>query len=504
MSKILSVEEIRKADQFTIANEPIKSIDLMERAAWACTNWLIEKLKQEDKVLIFAGPGNNGGDGLAIARQLVEKGYQVQVVMPWITDRLSADCQLNLDRLNEHDSCQVLKLLDSENLKGISESNIVVDALFGSGLTRSVDGIAADCIDYINKGEHVVISVDIPSGLFADQPNQIMKDAIVQADYTLSLEMAKHSFMMPDNELFVGELHILPIGLSQEFILGAPTVALLLTKQGLAELRRPRAKHSHKGTFGHGLLIAGSYGKMGAAILAAKACLRSGVGLCTLHIPKHANPILQTALPEAMLSMDDNLDRFSQLPSDLSNYDAIAIGPGLGTDPDSQKAFKFLIQESQKPLVIDADALNILSENKTYLGFLPANSILTPHPKEFERLVGKCANGFERIQKQRELAQRYNLYVILKGAYTSVATPNGQLFYNTTGNPGMATGGSGDVLTGVLLALMAQGYPSFQASLLAVYLHGMAGDLALELESMESLIASDLIANLGKAFKQLG
>jgi NAD(P)H-hydrate epimerase len=355
----------------------------------------------------------------------------------------------------------------------------------------------------MNESHAVVVSIDVPSGLFADTNNDVAKDVIVQADYTLSLELPKHSFMFAENEMFVGQLEIIPIGLHPQFIHDTNPVAYILQNSSVASLIKPRLKHSHKGHFGHALLLAGSLGKMGAARLSGYAALRSGLGLLTMHIPAHGNAILQTGLPEAMLSMDDNDLYITHLPKELGAYNAIGIGPGIGKNSATEKAFKFLIQESHVPLVIDADALNILADNPTYLAFLSEGSILTPHPGEFERLVGKCTNGFERIQKQMELARKYKLYVILKGAHTSVVSPEGQLYYNPTGNSGMSTAGSGDVLTGIILGLMAQSYHSLEACILGVYLHGRAGDLALTNQSVESLIASDIVENLGAAFKSL-
>jgi NAD(P)H-hydrate epimerase len=241
---------------------------------------------------------------------------------------------------------------------------------------------------------------------------------------------------------------------------------------------------------------------MGAAVLAAKACLRSGPGLVTAHIPRSGNTILQTAVPEAMLFLDADEDIFSGIP-DLSGYSSIAIGPGIGQADATRRALKHLIQNSNLPLIFDADALNILGESKTWISFIPKGSIFTPHPKEFERLVGKSSDDFERNKIQREFSIKHGVYVVLKGAHTAITTPDGNCYFNTTGNPGMATGGSGDVLTGILAGIKAQGYSSLETCLLGVYIHGLAGDFAAEERGHEALIAGDIIQHLGNAFLSL-
>jgi len=500
--KILSVENIRKADAYTIKNEPISSIDLMERAGTNCALWIKKKLKKKQKVFVFVGPGNNGGDGLVIARQLFEQGYDISVCLIHFTEKFSDDFNINLNRLKKLKNINIIDVHSVKDLPNIEANSIVVDALFGSGLSREIEGLAAEAIHHINSSNAVVVAIDIPSGLYADRIIESKKDPVVFADYTLSLQFPKLSFMFAETELIVGQLEIIPIGLHEGFIEMVEASAYLLEPNDIAQLIQFRSKFSHKGSFGHALLIAGSYGKMGAAVLAAHASLRSGLGLLTTHIPKKGIDILQTAVPENMVSIDEQEEYFSKPPK-LNPYNAVGIGPGLGKDIQTQKAFKLLIQEVNAPMVIDADALNILSENKTWLSFLPEESILTPHPKEFERLAGKSSNSFERLKKQKEFAFKYKVYVVLKGANTSIATPNGQVFFNSTGNPGMATAGSGDVLTGIILGLLAQNYSPLHSALLGVYIHGLAGDIAAHKKGFEALIASDIIKYLGKAFKKL-
>jgi NAD(P)H-hydrate epimerase len=326
--------------------------------------------------------------------------------------------------------------------------------------------------------------------------------AIVHADHTLTFLPPKLAFFFPENDSYVGNCHILDIGILKEFIDRTETHHFYTTIEDCKRILKRRNKYAHKGTFGHAFLICGSKGKMGAAVLAAKACLRSGAGLVTVHIPSSGNLILQTAIPEVMISFDANEEIFSEIP-DLSAYSSLGIGPGLGQADATQRALKLLIQNSPIPLIIDADAINILGENKTWISFIPKGSIFTPHPKEFERLVGKSSNDFERNKIQREFSIKYGVYIVLKGANTAISTPEGNCYFNMTGNPGMATGGSGDVLTGILTGLKAQGYTSLETCLLGVFIHGLAGDLAAQELGREALIAGDIIQNLGHAFCSL-
>jgi len=500
--KILPIDKIREADAYTIKNEPVADIDLMERAAGQLFGWITKQVDSTHRFFVFAGLGNNGGDGLALSRMLKNANYEVFVYVVRYSDKNSESFEKNYLRFKETDPDSCFDINKKEEFPEISDDDLIVDAIFGSGLTRPVEGFAGEIIRKINQSASVKIAIDIPSGLFADQASKASGGEIVNADYTLSFQFPKYSFLLSENELFVGRWHVLDIGLHPEFIKHVQVKNFYLLKQDVIPLLKKRSKFSHKGTFGHALIIAGSYGKMGAAILAAHACLRSGAGLVHVHIPKVGYQILQTALPEAMLSIDRYENYFSEVP-ELSRYNAIGIGPGLGKEHQSQMAMKLLIQDYRRPMVLDADELNILSENKTWLAFLTPNSILTPHPKEFERLTGKWSNDFEKIEKQRAFAIRFKVIVVLKGSNTSICLPNGHCYFNSTGNPGMATAGSGDVLTGIITALLAQSYSPEHAALLGVYLHGLAGDLAIKKEGEEALLAGDIIHSLGKAFRKL-
>ena len=502
--KILSVDKIREADLFTIQNEPIPDIDLMERAANACFHWLITNIPNSKKIRIFCGTGNNGGDGLAIARLMGSKGYVTEVYLCGSQDELSPSCRINYCRLTATASVKCNVIHDKVSLPQFHPDNdIVIDALFGSGLSRPVTGFIANLIRNINEQASITVSIDVPSGLFCDETVAASHDpAIIHADHTLTFSPPKLAFFLPENDRYIGNWHLMEIGISQEYIDQAETRYYYTTQQDCKKILRRRTKFSHKGNFGHALLVCGSRGKMGAAVLAAKACLRSGPGLVTLQVPRSGNSILQTAVPEAMLFLDTEEDIFSGIP-DLSPYSSIAIGPGIGQADATQRALKYLIQNSTVPVIFDADALNILGENKTWISFVPKGSIFTPHPKEFERLAGKSSNDFERNKIQLEFSVKYGVYVVLKGAHTAITTPDGNCYFNITGNPGMATGGSGDVLTGILAGIMAQGYSSLETCLLGVFIHGLAGDLAAGKQGHEALIASDIIEHFGNAFLSL-
>lgn len=493
--KILSAEQTRALDAYTIAHEPIASLDLMERAAQTFTEWFIRQFANIDRpVVIFCGPGNNGGDGLAIARLLHRRFYNVEVYACQIGTTTTEDFRVNLERLPE---VELHKITAGATLPEWPAEAIVVDALFGSGLNRPIEGYWAKLIDYININASLIISVDIPSGVFADQ---LTMGPTIKAHHTLSFEMPKYAFLFPENQDAVGQWTFKSIGLSAEFIAQTTCPYFYITPKMIGQRLKPRRKHDHKGVFGHALLIAGSKGKMGAAVLAAKACLRSGVGLVTVHIPECGYEILQTSTPEAMISLDKSGTHFTS-PPPLASFGSIGIGCGLDPSQEVNAGLRQLLSQSGHPLVLDADALNLLAASPDLIGMLPKNSILTPHPGEFRRLCGETSNSFERTDLLRTKAQEWGVYIVLKGAYTAIACPDGTCYFNSTGNPGMATGGSGDALTGLITGLLAQGYAPLDAALLGVYIHGLAGDLAAQAMGYNAMIAGDIIEHLGDAFK---
>jgi ADP-dependent NAD(P)H-hydrate dehydratase / NAD(P)H-hydrate epimerase len=500
--KILPVDKIREADAYTIANEPIASIDLMERAASKCYKWLKKRVAKDRPVKVFCGPGNNGGDGLAIARMMAQDHEKISVYIIAYTDKFSTDFRVNYNRLKDADTILVAEVKDGDKLPAIADDDVVIDALFGSGLNRPADGFAAKVIRHINDSRALIVAIDVPSGLSCDGHTDEKAGPVVRADYTLTLQAPKLAFLFPENDARVGEWVVLDIGLHPGFFDNAVVKDHLVTKEIVSALLKPRTKFAHKGQFGHALLIAGGYGRMGAAVLASEACLRSGVGLLHAHTPARGVPVIQATVPEAMVTLDPDEECFSTLP-DLSPFTAIGIGPGIGFDEKTKRGLKLLIQNTSVPLVLDADALTILGENKTWISFVPKNSVFTPHPKEFERLVGKASDDFHRNRLQREFCVKYGVYLVLKGANTCICGPDGVCYFNTTGNPGMATGGSGDVLTGLILGLLAQHYNPLHACLLGVYIHGLAGDLAAKKKGLESLVAGDIIRRTGKAFTAL-
>lgn len=498
--KILTAAQTRAADAYTIEKENIASLELMERAVNAFMAWFEEKfLLFNQPILFFCGPGNNGGDGLAIARLLHQHHYTVHVYIAAISGTYAPDFTANLNRLPEAVSCKYLN--EEEDIPEIPANALVLDALFGTGLNRSLTGFLTNLVKHINNSPASVIAVDMPTGLFADTPNA-PEDVIIEADYTVSFELPKLAFLLPRNARYVGEWTIVPIGLHADFIAQATSPYFYISPDVPAEILKIRPKYGHKGTFGHALLISGSYGKMGATVLASRACLRSGVGLLTVYCPAAGYSVLQTAVPEAMTVTDPETNFTSQLP-DLSSYNAIGIGPGLGKAPATRQLVKQLLETIKVPLVIDADALNILAEDENLKNLISPGSILTPHPKEFERLAGKAQNDYHRLELLKDFCHQHRCYVVLKGAHTCIGTPDGTFYFNSTGNPGMATGGTGDVLTGIITALVAQQYPSLDACILGVYLHGLAGDLVKAEIGEQALLASDIVSYLGKAFLKL-
>lgn len=499
--KIFSTEQIRAWDAYTIRHEPIASADLMARAAKVFADWLADLYPDTRRpIVVFAGTGNNGGDGVVAARLLHWLNYEVKVYVCDFSGKKSADFSAHLS--NSPKDVDIITLKHPDDLKTLNlpEKVLIVDALFGSGLNRPLEGEWALLIDRLNALPNEIVSIDLPSGLLADAATP--GNSVVRARRTFSFETPKRAFFFPENAERVGEWACGSIGLHLDYYTATETPFHFLTHSQAALLLRPRAKFSHKGSYGHALLIAGSYGKMGAAVLAARACLRAGAGLLTVHAPRCGNIVLQTTVPEAMFSGDRRALVWTSVP-ETNPFNAIGVGCGIGQSHETAAAFETLLKETNKPLVIDADALNLLAQNPGQWRSVPRNSILTPHPKEFERLFGKTANDFERNDLQRHKAQEHGVFIVLKGAHTAIACPDGACWFNSTGNPGMATGGSGDVLTGMLTGLLARGYAPRDAALLGVFLHGLAGDLAAKALGQEAVTAGDLVAWVGQAWQAL-
>jgi hydroxyethylthiazole kinase-like uncharacterized protein yjeF len=499
--KILNAQQIREWDQYTIQHEPVSSIGLMERAAGKCLEWLEENNLLENPFAIFCGKGNNGGDGLAIARMLLERQCKVSVHILEFGNLGTDDFQTNLKRLHQHGIVDIHFIQSEENFHPLNKNEIIIDALFGSGLNRPLEGVTAKLVEHINNSGCRVIAIDVPSGLPVD--HSVKGNTIIKANHTLCFQAFKLSFFLPENAPFIGDVHILDIGLHPGFYNSVNTQYELTDEKMISAIYKPRLPFAHKGNFGHALLITGSYGKMGAAVLCGKACLRSGAGLTTCHVPGCGYVIMQTAVPEAMVMTDFNSSFATKFEEDISKFNCAGIGPGIGTATETKKLLHEILEAGKKPVVLDADALNIISAGKELFKKIPAGSVLTPHPKEFERLFGKSENDFDRLQLARQKAKELNLVIVLKGHHTVIATPGEKTYFNSTGNAGMAKGGSGDVLTGILTALACQGYDTVETAILGVYLHGLAGDIAAGKYSMEAMVAGDIIESLGEAFKQI-
>lgn len=476
----------------------ISSIELMERAAVVCTEWILKHFSGQS-FSIFCGKGNNGGDGLAIARLLSIAKLHVSVYILEFGKPGNEDFQENLHLLHE---CGVpIHYVQDETHFPSLQDTVIIDALFGSGLNKPLEGLSAALVKHLNSCKAKIVSIDLPSGLFIDRSS--IKNVVIQATNTLTFQLPKVAMLLAENANYVGELTVLDIGLSSPFMEEEKTVYALLDEKDIRGIYRPRDPFSHKGTHGHALLIAGSYGKMGAAVLAAKACLHAGVGLLSCFIPRCGYTVMQTSVPEAMTITDVDEEKVTSLPPTLSIYKALGVGPGIGTAAQTVVMLKSLLNQYQQPIVIDADALNILSTNKDLLSSLPPYSILTPHPKEFDRLFGEHSSDFDRIQTALEQCAEHKIIILLKGHHSFIAAPSGKGFFNSTGNAGMAKGGSGDVLTGILTSLLAQGYSPDDAVKLGVYVHGWAGDVAAQQLSMEYMQPSDLITAMSAVFLML-
>jgi hydroxyethylthiazole kinase-like uncharacterized protein yjeF len=496
--KIFSASQIKEWDKYTITHEPITSYELMDRAARACYRWLIQNQFDKNIFKIFCGKGNNGGDGLAIARMLLENGCGASIYILETGHLGTDDFQNNLALL--HGYTNNIHFIQSEEFfPSINADEVIIDALFGTGLNKPPKTIFNSLINHINSSGATIISIDMPSGLYADTCSK--ENAIIKAAYTLTFQQYKLAFTMPENEQYFGKVVIFDIDLHKKFYEQENAQFELTDINLVKSIYTPRKPFSHKGNFGHACLLAGSYGMMGAAVLAARACLKSGVGKLTCIVNKKGYEIMQISAPEAMCKVCG--DTFIKDIRDVSNFSAVGVGPGIGRHHSHKKLLQYLFKSSNSSLIIDADALNIIAENKKLLSSLPPDCIITPHPGEFERLFGKSKNDFERMELALQKSEEYKIYIVLKGHHTLITTPFKKAYFNSTGNAGMAKGGSGDVLTGILTGLAAQGYPSLEACLLGVYLHGLAGDIAADKFSQEAMIAGNIISCMGEAYKQI-
>ena len=502
--KIFTGTQIKELDKFTIENEPVASIDLMERAAKAIVRVLREEWDNRTPFVVFAGPGNNGGDALAVARLMAEAGYKVTAFLFNVNGKLSDDCATNKQKAME---CKRIKaftevVVDFDPPELTAET-VVIDGLFGAGLNKTLSGGFASLVKYINQSPAKVVSIDLPSGLMTEDNTHNVKAHIVRADLTLTLQQKKLAMFFEDNQQFLGALRVLDIRLNPEFIAQTDTKYQVLEEADVRSRMLKRGDFVSKRLMGHALIVAGSYGMAGAAVLAGRACMRSGVGKLTVCTPRRNYDVMQISLPEAILSTGKE-DYFFTEPLDTEHYDAVGMGPGLGQHEDTAIALISQIRRTQCPMVIDADALNILASHKAWMQQLPQNLILTPHVGEFDRLGNRGSEGdYDRLSKALDLAQHLQAYILLKGHFSALCLPSGKVYFNPTGNAGMATAGSGDVLTGIITGLLARGYNREDACIVGMYLHGLAGDLAAKQLGKESLMAGDIVSYLPQAFELL-
>ncbi|MCX7986359.1 MAG: NAD(P)H-hydrate dehydratase [Bacteroidales bacterium] len=493
--RIYPSSDRRKVDELTIQHDGISSLELMEKAGRQCATWIKSKISRSQPVYIFCGKGNNGGDGWVIARYLSLEDFNVTVFHLFSPDSFSNDAQINYHKAKQISGLTIQQITETTQLPLFHSNDVIIDALLGSGLNQPLRGFLAELIQHLNGSAGIKIAIDIPSGLPGE--GVLTDDSTAfSAQFTLTFNFPFLSFLFRENYRYVGQWFLLNIGL----------IPFLPTPYTFTEAKdikiKARSPFTYKNEQGHALLIAGSRGMMGAAVLATASCIRSGCGLITTHVPAKGASIIHTSVPEAIVSSDTEEDIISLLP-DIQKFAAIGVGPGIGKDARTQKIIREILQTAPCPLILDADALNILSLHPEWLNELPNLTILTPHPGEFDRMFGKSSNSWERLLKQQEVARKYNIIVVLKGRYTSVVLPDGSCFFNTTGNPGMATAGCGDVLTGIILSLLAQGYKPADAAITGVFVHGLAADLAALETGYISLIASDIIQSLGKAFDHI-
>jgi len=499
--KILSKEQIYQGDKITIEKQNISSADLMERAGIQIFNWLHKRIQgAQVPIRVFCGIGNNGGDGLVLARHLITHGYNVLTYVVNCSDKRSKDFLINYDKIKNVTHDWPLLLSCKEEFPTIDKDDIIVDAVFGIGLNRPADDWVKALFQHFNTSKAFTVSIDMPSGLYTDKIPED-ENAVVWSDYTLSFVSPKLVFFLPETAKFVTQWSVLDISIDEEYLSEIETEVEFIEKYEVLSIYKPRDKFSHKGHFGHSLIIGGSYGKIGAVTLTSRAALSTGAGLITAYIPKCGYTILQASFPEAMVITDKNEDYISKIDFNIKPT-VIGIGVGLGTHTKTIDAFEVFLKQNKMPLVIDADGLNILSKKKSLLKHLPKNTVLTPHPKELERLIGKWKDDFDKLNKVKTFSKKHKVIVVIKGANT-ITVFKDKLYINSTGNPGMATAGSGDVLTGIITGLISQKYTSLEATIFGVYLHGKAADIIVEDIGNESLISSHIIEYLGEAYLDL-
>ena len=494
--KLFTNDQIRTIERLVIKNEGVTTIELVERAASAISWEIMSRWRQSKKVLIFAGPGNNGADALAVASMLIEEGYTVEVLLFNIFDKLSEACMHFREKLRDLAPTSLSEITSDFTPPYISQDVLVIDGLFGSGLKEPLSGGFQSLVDYINNSSATIVSIDIPSGMFAEWNERILSRNAIHASLTLAVEFPRLSFFIADNAEFLGEWKVLDIKLASAEVRTETSPYFLLEKGDAHRLLRRRSRFTSKEDYGSCLLAAGSYGMMGAAAMAAKGALRAGVGKLTVHAPRCGFNTLQTGLPEAMFEPDGNDIVITNIPQ-KHDYNVIAVGPGIGTHEYTAKAVESLIMAAKKPMVIDADALNCIAQRPSMLDHI------TPHAGEFDRLFGSHSSHEARLKRAIDKAAYYNIIILLKGYYTTVVRPDGKIYFLDNGTPAMATPGSGDVLTGIIAALMAQGYSPDISAALGAFIHSQAGCMAAAEQGEYGVLATDMANMTGKAIKSI-
>lgn len=501
--KIFSTEHIRNIDRVTIEEEGVSSMELIHRVAEGVVNEILSRWSPSKPTMVFAGAGNNGADALIVAKMLIEAGFNPHVVLINVKgDSLSPDCRACRDELLSIGNVAMTEIVHTSHIPTLTADHLVIDGLFGTGLRNPLEGGYMAMARYINESGATVVSIDIPSGMYGDWNSRILARNVVHADLTVAVQFPRLAFFLSDNAPIVGQWKVVDIGLSRRAIEQTPTKYFFIEKDDVRRVLKRRPDFCSKADFGHALLFTGCYGMMGAAVLAARGALRAGVGKLTVHAPRCGFNVLQTAVPEALYIPDRNENVISDMTPRV-NFTAIGVGPGIGTNDATRGALETLIKTIKRPMVFDADALNIISRTPALMDHIAPGSILTPHAGEFDRIFGSQASSETRLLRALEVSHKYKVIIVLKGRYSATVRPDGKVFFNSTGSAAMATAGSGDVLTGIITSLLAQGYKSEIAATAAVYIHGLAGDIAAHVEGEYGSLSGDIAACVGKAIKAI-
>lgn len=501
--KIFASHDIREIDNATCEAQNIDSLELMERAAGAVSCEIISRFLPSQRIVVVAGPGNNGGDALAVARLLYEQGYRkIEVFLFNVVGKISHDCDEERKKLITMDGIDFTEVRKDFSPPYLGENDVVIDGLFGSGLRKPLQGGFAMLARLINESNAFVVSIDVPSGLFGEWNENVSRRDMIHADLTLAFQTPRLSFFFEENAEIIGEWKLLDIDLDEKKMKQIPAEFMLVETRSVRPLLKPRRPFTGKRDYGSVLLMAGSAGMTGAAVLAAGATLRSGAGLVTVHSGRGGMQVVQTAVPEALFEPDKHENYVTDMTIHHT-HQAVAVGPGIGTNERTIEALGNLLNNCKSPLVLDADALNCISIRPDLLQVLPPQTIITPHIGEFDRLFGEHSNSEERLKKAIDMARYYNIIIVLKGHRTATVRPTGRVYFNSTGNPGMATAGAGDVLTGVIASFLAQGYRPEHAATIGVFVHGLAGDLAAEEKGEFGMVAGDIVNWLGRAIRKI-